>query len=126
MTEGQAVEERCSKCGKLKYPESAQKPERVKRVYATGFPQYQLRQGEAGLSIFDAKISDVDILGKFRPGSMVEIKSTAEITSKGLLVLQTHGDCAHFQNDELENNRWEIRPGPNMNRSQFKAALKTL
>jgi len=120
------VDEKCPKCGKPKYPQGGQKPEWVKRVYVNGYPQYQLRQGEEGLSIFDAKISDADILGKFRSGSMIEIKRTDEIESKGLIVLQTHGDCAHFQNDELEDNHCEIRPGPGMNRSQFKVTLKTL
>jgi hypothetical protein len=40
--------------------------------------------------------------------------------------VQTHGDCEHLQNDELEDNHWEIRPGSGMTRSQFKAVLKTL
>lgn|GEM_PF-2755703 len=120
------MEEKCSKCGKPKYPKSGQKPKNFKRVYENGHPKYQLRQGEEGLSIFDAKISDADILGKFRTGNKIEMKSIDEIESKDLRVLQTHGDCVHFQNDELEDNHWEIRPGPDMNRSQFKVVLKTL
>ena len=120
------MEEKCPKCGKPKHPQGGQKPEWVKRVYENGYPRYQLQQGEEGLSVFDWKIPDADILGKFRSGSMIEIKSAEEIESKGLIVLQTHGDCTHFPNDELEDNHWEIRPGSGMNRSQFKIALKTL
>lgn len=120
------MEEKCLKCGKLKYPRDGQKPALVKRVYEVGYPQYQLRQGEEGLSVFDAKISDADILGKFRLGSMIAVKSTQEIENNGLLVVQTHGDCAHLQNDELEDNHWEIRPSPEMSRGQFKVALRTL
>jgi hypothetical protein len=120
------VREKCAKCGKPKYPESGQKPALVKRVYESGKPQYQLRQGEEGLSIFDAKISDVAILAKFRAGADIDTKSVDEIEGKGLTVVQTHGDCEYLQNDELEDNHWEIRPGPGMARSQFKAALKTL
>lgn len=103
-----------------------QKPKAFKRVYENGHPKYQLRQGEEGSSIFDAEISSAVILGKFRSGSKIEMKSIDEIESKGLIVVQTHGDCEHLQNDELEDNHWEIRPSTGMNRSQFKAALKTL
>lgn len=120
------MQEKCEKCGKPKYPEGGQKPALVKRVYESGKPKYQLRQGEEGLSIFDAKIPDVAILAKFRASADIDTKSVDEIESKGLTVVQTHGDCEYLQNDELEDNHWEIRPEPEMTRSQFKAALKTL
>lgn len=120
------MQEKCAKCSKPKYPKDGQKPALVKRVYENGKPQYQLRHGEEGLSIFDAQISDVSILVKFRAGAKIDLKSVNEIESKGLKVVQTHGDCEHLQDDELEDNHWEIRPQPGMTRSQFKAVLKTL
>lgn len=120
------MQEKCAKCGKPKYPKDGQKPEQVKRVYEIGKPRYQLRQGEEGLSIFDAKISDVTILAKFRAGAKIDLKSVNEIESKGLKVVQTHGDCEYLQDDDLEDNHWEIQPESGMTRSQFKAVLKAL
>jgi len=120
------MEEKCPKCRKLKYPQNGLKPNAFKRVYENGHPKYQLQQGEEGLSVFDAKISDFDILVKFRSGCKIEMKTFNEIQSSGLDVVQTHGECEHLRNNELEDNHWEIRPGPGMTRSQFKTILKTL
>jgi hypothetical protein len=120
------LKEKCSKCGKTKYPTGGTKPTTVKRVYQNGKPKYQLRQGEQGLSIFDAQISDADIRAKFKPGSKTDTKSVDEIEKKGFSMVQTHGDCDHLQNDVLEDNHWEIRPAPGMTRKQLKVALKTL
>lgn len=119
-------DEKCSKCGKDAYPQGGKKPSQVKRVSEEGKPKYQLRQGEAGLSTFDGAISDEKILSNFRPGSKCDTKSVAELEEKGLAVTQTHGDCDHLKDEELQDNHWEIRPGENMTRKQFKKALKTL
>jgi hypothetical protein len=67
------------------------------------------------------------ILAKFaKPGTTIDTKDVTEIESRGLTVVQTHGDCDNLKSDELEDNHWEIRPGTGMDRNQFKSALKTL
>jgi hypothetical protein len=120
----------CPKCGKPNTTPGTQKPDEIKRVCGTDrngapLPKYQLRQGENGLSTFAGTIPDSTILGEFRAGSTIDTKKVADIESKGLVVVQTHGDCDHLSG-ELQDNHWEIQPGPGMDRNTFKKVLKTL
>jgi hypothetical protein len=129
--ESASGDDNCSKCGKPNTPPGAQKPAEVKRVCGTDrngapLPKYQLRQGENGLSAFAGTITDGQILSEFRSGSTVDTKTVAEIEGKGLTVVPTHGDCDHLKTDELQDNHWEIQPGPGMDRNAFKKVLKTL
>jgi len=100
-------------------------PYAVHRVFEDGKPKFQLRKGEAGLSIFDAdKLVEEEILPNFRLGSRLSTHQRQFIESFGLKIEKTLGDSALPQ--ELQENHWEIRPGDGMTRNQFKAALKLL
>jgi hypothetical protein len=102
-----------------------QNPSAVCRIYEDGKPKFQLRKGEEGLSVFDAdKIKEADILPNFRPESMVTTQQRKLIESFGLRIEKTPGDPNLPQ--LLQDNHWEIRPGDNMTRHQFKVALKDL
>jgi len=97
----------------------------VHRVITPGKPQFQLRSGEKGLSVFDAsKVGSEDVLAHFREGSQLATKTVKEIESHGLTVERTagHPDLPQHLNDA----HMEIRPGPNMERPQFKQAIKKL
>jgi hypothetical protein len=88
-------------------------------------PRFQLRQGEEGLSAFDAeKVTPADILPSFRPGSLITTQEISTIEAFGLIVLKTPGDPKLPQ--LLQDNHMEIRPGDGMTRKQFKAALQAL
>jgi hypothetical protein len=94
-------------------------------VYSAGKPKFQVRQGEEGLSAFDAeKVEPVDILPNFRPGSLLATLPVSTIEAFGLTVVQTPGDPNLPQ--VLRENHVEIRPGEGMTRKQFKAALRGL
>jgi hypothetical protein len=99
------------------------------RVVEQGKPVFQLRKGEEGISVFDPGVvapplTEIEILGTFRPGSAVVSRSQAEIEAKGLLLIPLPG--AGFFPPRLRSAHAEIRPGPGMTRSQFKIALKEL
>jgi hypothetical protein len=97
----------------------------IHRVYNAGKPRFQLRQGEEGLSAFDAeKVTPADILPSFRTGSLITTQEIAIIESFGLSVVHTSGDPALPQ--LLRDNHMEICPRDGMNRNQFKAALRDL
>ena len=97
----------------------------VHRVYQPGKPRFQLRQGEEGISLFDAElVTPAEILPHYRPGSRVTTQEIATIESFGLKVVETPGDPG--LPDLLRNNHLEIRPGDAMTRKQFKATLKAL
>jgi hypothetical protein len=97
----------------------------IHRVVTPGKPQFQLRQGEEGLSVFDAsKVGPEDILPHFREGSKVVTKPIAMIESHGLTVKQTPGDPQLPQH--LQDAHMDIRPGPDMTRNQFKQTIKKL
>ena len=56
----------------------------VHLVYLDGKPKVQLRQGEDGLSVFDAeKTTSTDILPFFRAGSLLVTMEIALIESYG-------------------------------------------
>ncbi len=97
----------------------------VLRVVEPGKPQFQLKQGEQGLSVFDAKMVGADdILPNFRAGSQTVNRSMKEITDCGLTCVRTPGDPSLPK--ILQDAHMEIRPGPNMTRKQFKKAIKEL
>ena len=97
----------------------------VHRVYNAGKPRFQLRQGEEAISVFDAeKLTPLDILPSFRPGSLIATPKISTIESFGLTVVHTPGDAKLPQ--LLQDNHMDIRPGIGMTRKQFKAALRAL
>jgi RHS repeat-associated protein len=97
----------------------------VIRVVEPGKPQFQLRQGEQGLSVFDAnKVSPSDVLPHFREGSQTVVRSVDEIRACGLSVVCTPGDASLPK--FLRDAHMEIRPGEEMTRNEFKKALKLL
>ena len=101
----------------------------VVRVGEPGRPAFQLRKGEEGLSVFDLPavnppLTEVEILGSFRPGSQAIARSVDEIEAKGLIVVPLLG--AEPLPQRLQQAHVEIRPGPGMSRAQFKQALQEL
>lgn len=103
----------------------AQGSDDVLRVVEPGKPQFQLRQGEEGLSVFDSKkVSENDVLPNFRAGSQTVKRSVEDIHACGLSVVCTSGDPALPK--KLQDAHMEIRPGEGMTRKQFKKALKQL
>jgi hypothetical protein len=97
----------------------------IHRVYNAGKPRFQLRQGEEGLSVFDAtNVTPAQILSSFRLGSLVTTVGTSMIESFGLRVVRTPGDPTLPR--LLQDNHMEIRPVAGMTRKQFKAALRSL
>jgi len=97
----------------------------VHRVVTPGKPQFQLRQGETGLSVFDAsKVGPEDILPHFREGSQIVTRPVSEIKAQGLTVGPTPGDAGLPQH--LQDAHMEIGPGSDMTRNQFKQAIKKL
>ena len=97
----------------------------IHRVYNAGKPRFQLRQGEEGLSVFDAdKVTPADILPSFRPDSLVTTHEISTIESFGLSVVRTAGNPALPR--LLQENHMEIRPIEGLTRKQFKEALRRL
>jgi hypothetical protein len=101
----------------------------VIRVAEPGRPAFQLRKGEEGLSVFlfhavVPPLEESEVLGAFRPGSVAIVRSMAEIEAKGLAVVSIPG--TEPLPARLQQAHGEIRPGPEMSRPQFKAALKEL
>jgi hypothetical protein len=99
------------------------------RVTEPGRPAFQLRKGEAGISVFvtDAvqpPLTEDEVLGGFRAGSLLLARSEAEVGAKGLLIVPVPG--AEPLTQRLRDAHAEIRPGPGMTRSQFKRALQEL
>ena len=97
----------------------------IHRVYNAGKPRFQLRQGEEGLSVFDANnVTPAEILPSFRPGSLVTTHEISTIESFGLSVVPTPGDPTLPL--RLRESHMEIRASEGMTRKQFKAALRSL
>ena len=93
------------------------------RVAESGKPRFQLRHGEEGLSVFDARrVKPEDILPSFRPGSLVFALDVAWIESFGLRVVKTPGDPRLPK--LLQDNHAIICPPPEMTRKEFKQTLK--
>jgi hypothetical protein len=70
---------------------------RVLRIVTPGRPAFLLQKGEAGLSVFDPEavsppLTDLEVLGSFRPGSQIVTRSVTIIEAKGLLVAMILGD----------------------------------
>jgi hypothetical protein len=100
-------------------------PGSVYRVYEHGKPQFQLRSGEEGISVFDAEVLRPEqILPAFRAGSAITARQKQAITALGLVLVKTPG--AAFLPTALQENHWEIQRGPAMTRNQFKKSLKLL
>lgn len=101
----------------------------VVRVAEPGRPAFQLRRGEEGLSLFEPErveppLTEFEILEAFRPGSILVVRSAAELEAKGLLIVPIPG--AEPLPARLREAHVEIRPGANMTRAEFKQALKEL
>ncbi len=105
--------------------QTADNPSAVHRVFEEGKPKFQLRKGEEGLSVFDAdELRGEELLPSFRLGSCLNTQRSQFIEDFGLKLEKTPGDPILPQ--RLQENHWEIRPGDEMTRNQFKAALKLL
>jgi hypothetical protein len=101
------------------------KPLAVHRLTEPGKPQFQLKKGEEGLSVFDArKVAPKDVLPYFREGSQVTTKTAREIESVGLTLKSTpgHPDLPKH----LQKAHMEIQKPADMTRGQFKQAIKKL
>ena len=101
----------------------------VVRIAEPGRPAFQLRKGEEGVSVFDLDgvqppLTANEILDRFRSGSVPVSRSLAEIEAKGLHVVSVLG--AETLPPRLREAHCEIRPGPGMNRVEFKKALMEL
>jgi hypothetical protein len=99
------------------------------RVSEPGRSAFRLRGGEEGVSVFDPDrvnppLTEPEILDAFRPGSILVSRSIPEIELKGLTVVPIAG--AEPLSRRLRDAHAEIRPGSNMDRTQFKRALKEL
>jgi hypothetical protein len=98
---------------------------KVFRVVEPGKPRFQLRQGEEGLSVFDAgHVKPEDILPAFRPGSLVVSRDVEWLESFGLQVVKTPDDPGLPK--LLQDNHAIICAGNGMTRKQFKQMLKAL
>jgi hypothetical protein len=108
----------------------ASQPDRVViRVVTPGKLAFQLQKGETGLSVFDPDavsppLTEAEILGSFRAGSLTVVRTVAEIQQAGLRIVLTPGDPKLPL--RLQHAHAEILPGPSMARGQFKAALRGL
>jgi 2-iminoacetate synthase ThiH len=69
-------------------------------------------------------LTEDEILDAFRPGSVIVYRTVAEIAGLGLELVPTNG--ADVLPERLRAAHREIRPGPAMTRSRFKAALREL
>src|SRR5215475_8115440 len=97
----------------------------VVRVAEPGRPAFQLRKGEEGLSLFDPDLvepplSESEILDAFRSGSILVMRSAAEVEAKGLVITPILG--AQALPPRLREAHVEIRPGTAMTRAEFKQA----
>ncbi len=76
------------------------------------------------MSVFDADyVEPNDITAAGFQGA-VKTATKEQIAKYGLRLVKTEGDPS--LPPALRENHWEIRPGPDMNRDQFKKALKAL
>ena len=106
-------------------PPSGAEKRKVYRVVEIGKPRFQLRQGEEGVSVFDAgRVQPENILPAFRPGSSVLALDVQWLESFNLQVVKTTGDSGLPK--LLQDNHAIIAPGSEMTRKQFKQALKAL
>jgi hypothetical protein len=104
-------------------------PRVVVRIVTPGDPKFQLRKGEAGISVFDPQavspqLTEAEVVSGFRPGSVAVTRSVDDIEAKGLQVVAVLG--ASTLPPRLQQAHAEIVPGPGMTRAQFKNALKGL
>lgn len=104
-------------------------PRSIARIAIPGYPAFQLRKGEEGISVFDMAAVDPvlttdEILANFRHGSQLILRSIMDILAKGLYVAVIEG--AESLPERLRQAHREIRPGAGMTREQFKKALREL
>jgi hypothetical protein len=90
---------------------------------------FQLRKGEEGLSLFDTdavdpSLTEGEILEAFREGSVAIYCSRATVEHAQLQLVAALG--SESLPERLRLAHFEVRPGPNMTRPQFKTALKEL
>lgn len=102
---------------------------KIVRVAEVGKPAFVLRKGEEGLSVFDPDavqppLSEQEILGSFRTGSQVLVRTAADIVAKDLQIVPVEG--AQNLPERLRQAHREIRPGPAMTRTAFKQKLREL
>src|SRR4051812_43350492 len=96
------------------------------RVSQSGRPAFQLRKGEAGISVFDSEavqppLTEAEVLANFRSGSIVVTRLRPDVEAIGLSVIPITG--AESLPGRLRDAHAEIRPGPGMSRGQLKQAL---
>lgn len=101
----------------------------VIRVAEAGKPAFLLRKGEEGLSVFDPQavdppLTEAEIFGAFRPGSVLLVRSAAAVQSKGLQLVPVEGEA--ILPDRLRQAHREIRAGTGVDRAAFKKALREL
>jgi hypothetical protein len=101
----------------------------IVRITEPTRPAFQLRKGEEGISVFDLEaveppLAEDEVLSCFRGGSCAVAKTIAEIERRGLRVVRTPGTASLPQ--RLREAHAEIRPGPEMTRTQFKRSLLEL
>ena len=80
-------------------------------------------RGEQGVSVFNATSVTTRQISASLQGEVKTISSQV-VQKHGLILEKTPG--ARNLPRSLRNNHWEIRPGENMTREQFKKALKAL
>jgi hypothetical protein len=101
----------------------------VVRVAEVGHPAFQLRPGEAGISVFDTEavdppLEEQELLSQFRTGSLlVEIDPTL-IERLKLQIIPVEG--ADVLPERLRRAHAEIRPEQSIERREFKRLLKEL
>lgn len=101
----------------------------IVRVATPGMPAFQLRKGEDGISVFapsavDPALSEDEVLGCFRHGSILIAISVADIGTRGLKLVRVEG--AESLPARLRAAHHEIRLGDGMSRDEFKRALRGL
>jgi hypothetical protein len=99
------------------------------RVAEPGKPAFQLRKGEAGISVFDMQavdpqLTEQEVLLCFRPGNQLILRRREEIETAGLQIVCVAGSDA--LPPRLRQTHAEIQAGLGMTRGQFKEALKGL
>src|SRR5258708_167786 len=99
------------------------------RVAEPGQAAFQLRKGEEGISAFDLTavdppLTEEEVLGAFREGSIAIVCDRATVEGTGLHLIPIAG--GDVLPERLRAAHVEIRPGTGMTRLEFKAALKEL
>ena len=99
------------------------------RVAEVGRPAFQLRPGEAGISVFDTEsidppLEERELLSEFRPGSLILEIDPVIVERLKLRIVPVEG--AGVLPERLRRAHAEVRPEPSMQRREFKRLLKEL